>query len=128
MSRYARDLVLHVPADRELRDVGTVGSIDALRARVHNGRVTAYVPIASSVSSPPVFTGHVVTDEGGVIVRGRIRESFTNAAPAQGSSFVIVILPVCVTLRSVQRRQRQAEWTTQADTLAATLQHYVRSG
>ena len=53
MARYRRDLEIRSPHVRELRDVGTVGTVGSLRLRVDGTKVDAYVPIASSYRVRP---------------------------------------------------------------------------
>lgn len=153
MARYSRDLELRAAHAAELRDVGTVGSVGSLRLRVHGTRLDAYVPIASSYTSPPRFSGEITGD--GAVVRGRITESRTNATWPRVDAVAIVIMLACVVLGVVglstgytagglaplliggvgtpaltalfrmHQRQRRADWRRQSTALADELGRYL---
>lgn len=158
MSRYRRDIEIRSPRGRELRDVGTVGSVGSLRLRVHGRKVDAYLPIASSYTTPPRFFGEVSSDGTGTVVKGRIKESLASAVWTRVDVLVIAVLLACVVLGvlgmttsdstgglaplligvlgipvfallfSRHRRQRREEWQNQSDTLADKLARYVGDG
>lgn len=158
MSRYQHDLEIRSAHVRNLRDTGTVGTVGSLRLRVHGTKVDAYMPIASSYTKPPRFSGEVSSDGTATLVRGRIKESLINASWTRVDALVILVLlacavlgavglttghsagnlaplligvlgsPVFAGLLSIHRRQRREEWREQSATLAQELTRYVGSG
>lgn len=155
MARYGKDVEFRSSRVRELHDTGTVGSVGSLRLRVRGTKIDAYVPIRSSYTSPPKFSGVLSTDGTGITVTGRIKESFNGPAWPRGDIFVIVIMlalvvlgvvglttsyshgglpplligvigtPAFTVLYRVHARQRLAEWRLRMGDLERELESYV---
>lgn len=158
MSRYRRDVEIHSPRLRGLRDVGTVGDVGSLRLRVHGNKVDAYVPVRSSYTAPPRFTGEVRGDRTDLVLTGRIKESLTSAgwtrvdlavlalmlalvvigivdlATGQGRGGLAPLLigivgaAVFIALFAAHRRRRCIEWQLQSAALETELTDYVTQG